>query len=204
MPEHLTAAGGTVVLAAGKTNNFLLPNGTFIAELIAFLMVLFLLKKYVVPKVSESVSARQELIRSQIEDTRQAKQALDEAQAQVQAALAETRTDAARIREEAREQGRQIIEEMRVEAQKEAGRIAERERARLQNERQAIVAQLRTEVGQIAVELASRVVGESLADEARQRRTVDRFLEELESGGHDSAAADPGDADVAHQPAGAS
>lgn len=191
-------------MAAGKTNNFLLPNGTFVAELVAFLIVLFLLKKYVVPRVSESMSARQELIRRQIEDTRQAKQSLDEARAQVQAALAETRTDASRIREEAREQGRQIIDEMRVEAQKEAGRIAERERARLQSERQAIVLQLRTEVGQIAVDLASRVVGESLADEARQRRTVDRFLAELESGAHDASPTDPVDDAVAQQPAGAS
>jgi len=36
------------VLAAG---NFLVPNATFIAELIAFLIILFILGRYVLPPV---------------------------------------------------------------------------------------------------------------------------------------------------------
>lgn len=168
-------------MAAAKTNNFLVPNGTFIVEVVAFFLIFAILKRYVVPPVSKAMNGRQELIRKQLEEARLAKERLAAAEVEYQTALAQTRTDAARIRDEARAQGQQIIEEMRALAQQEADRIAVREQGRLVAERQQIVAQLRTEVGAIAVELAGRVVGESLTDDARQRRVVERFLEELEA-----------------------
>lgn len=175
-----------VVTASG--NNFLVPNGTFIAEIIAFLIILGLLYRYVIPVVSKSMTERQETIRRQIEDSREAKERLEAAEAEYRQALADNRTEAARIREEARAQGQQIIDEMRRTAQEEAERISERERARMEAERQTMVHQLRAEVGQIAVELAGRIVGESLADEARQSRVVDRFLAELDESASDESA----------------
>jgi len=94
--------------------------------------------------------------------------------------LADSRHEAARLREEAREQGAQIIAEMREQAQAEARRITEAAQAQIEAERQQALTSLRAEVGTLATELASRIVGESLTDEARQSRMVDRFLSELE------------------------
>jgi F-type H+-transporting ATPase subunit b len=178
-----------LLAAAAKTNNFLVPNGTFIFEVIAFFVILWFLRRYVVPVINKATTNRQEMIRKQIEDGRAAKERLEAAEKEYQDALIQTRTDAARIRDEARAQGQAIIEELRQRAQDEADRIAQREEARLEAERQQIVAQLRTEVGQIAVDLASRIVGESLTDDARQRRVVERFIADLESG---AAADSPG------------
>lgn len=180
-----------VVTASG--NNFLVPNGTFIAEIIAFLIILGLLYRYVIPVVSKSMTERQETIRRQIEDSREAKERLEAAEAEYKQAMADNRTEAARIREEARAQGQQIIDEMRRTAQEEAERVSERERARMEAERQTMIHQLRAEVGQIAVELAGRIVGESLADEARQSRVVDRFLAELD----ETASQEPSEAEPA-------
>jgi F-type H+-transporting ATPase subunit b len=171
-----------VLVAAGDTTNFLVPNATFIFEVVAFLLILWILKRYVLPPVNKAMTARQEMIRKQIDDGREAKERLDAAEAEYREALVQTRTDAARIRDEARAQGQAIIDELRQRAQEEADRVSAREQARLEAERQQIVAQLRNEVGQIAVELAGRIVGESLSDDARQRRVVERFIEDLESG----------------------
>ena len=176
-----------VLVAEGDTTNFLVPNATFIFEVVAFLLILWILKRYVLPPVNKAMTARQEMIRKQIEEGREAKERLDAAESEYQAALVQTRTDAARIRDEARAQGQAIIDELRQRAQEEADRVSAREQSRLEAERQQIVAQLRNEVGQIAVELAGRIVGESLSDDARQRRVVERFIEDLESG---EAAAD--------------
>ena len=65
------------------------------------------------------MTKRQELIRSQIEDSKAAKERLEAAEAEYKQAVADTRTDAARIREEARAQGQQIIDEMRDQAQED-------------------------------------------------------------------------------------
>jgi F-type H+-transporting ATPase subunit b len=171
-----------LVAAEGDTTNFLVPNATFIFEVIAFFVILYVLKRYVVPPINKAMTARQEMIRAQIEDARVAKERLDASEREYQEALLATRTDAARIRDEARAQGQEIIEELRQRAQEEADRVAAREHSRLEAERQQIVAQLRTEIGQMSVDLAGRIVGESLTDEARQRRVVERFIDDLESG----------------------
>src|SRR3954447_1111957 len=171
-----------VLLAEGDPPNFLVPNATFIFEVVAFFVILYVLKRWIVPPINRPMTSRQEMIRKQIDDGREAKERLEAADAEYREALVQTRTDAARIRDEARAQGQATIDELRQRAQEEADRVAAREQSRLEAERQQIVAQLRNEVGQIAVDLAGPIVGESLSDDARQRRVVERFIEDLESG----------------------
>ncbi len=178
--QPLVSAAG-VVAAAQKTHNPIIPNGTFIVELIAFFLILWFLYTKIVPVISSSMTKRQELIRSQIDDSKAAKERLEAAEAEYKQALADTRTDAARIREEARVQGQQIIEEMRAEAQEQAARITEANRSRLETERQLLVVQLRSEVGEMAVELASRIVGHELSSDARQRQLIDDFINDLDA-----------------------
>jgi F-type H+-transporting ATPase subunit b len=162
-------------------SNFLVPNGTFIVELIAFAIIVFLLAKYVIPPINKAMTARQEAIRQQFADLDQAKTEAHEAEEEFRAQIADARHEAARIREEAREQGAAIIAEMREQAQAEAQRIVEHAHTQIEADRKAAVASLRNEVGTLATSLAGRIVGESLDDEARQSRVVDRFLADLDN-----------------------
>jgi F-type H+-transporting ATPase subunit b len=163
-------------------SNFLVPNGTFFVELIAFVIMFLILAKYIVPPINRAMTARQEAIRQQFAELDQAKEEANSAKDEFQSQITDARHEAAKIREDAREQGAAIIAEMREQAQAEAARIVEHGKAQIQAERQAAVASLRTEVGALATDLAGRIVGESLADDARQGRVVERFLAELESG----------------------
>jgi F-type H+-transporting ATPase subunit b len=162
-------------------SNFLVPNGTFWVELIAFLIILFLLGRYVLPPINNAMTARQEAIRQQFADLDQAKAEADSAKDDYESQLVEARREAARIRSEANEQGTAIIAEKREQAQSEADRIAEHGRSQIEAERQSASASLRSEVGSLATALAGKIVGESLDDDARQSRVVERFLAELEA-----------------------
>ena len=160
--------------------NFLVPNATFIAELVAFLLILFILWKYVVPPVQKAMRERQEIIRKQMEDSDEAKAKLAEAESQYQHALAEARTEAAQIRESARAEAQQVVEELRAQAREESARIIARGEEQLQSQRGQVVRELRGEIGFLAVELSEKIVGQRLADDAQVRATVDSFLTELE------------------------
>lgn len=162
-------------------NNFLVPNATFFVELIAFAVILFALAKWVIPPINKALTARQENIRRQFEESEEAKERAEEAERQFRAQTVEAREDAARIREEAREQGAAILAELRENAQAESDRILAQARTQIEAERQQAVAQLRGELGELATELAGRIVGEALQDDARQRRVIDNFLAELET-----------------------
>jgi F-type H+-transporting ATPase subunit b len=166
-----------VTLAA---SNFLIPNGTFIAELIAFLLILGILGRYVWPRLNAMMSARQETIRRQLEEGQEARDRLAKAEREYRELIDQTRAESNRIREEARAEGQHIIAELRERAQEEADRVRRRGEEQLAAQREQVVAQLRAELGRLAVDLAERIVGESLTDDERQRRIVDRFIADLE------------------------
>jgi len=170
-----------VVAAAEKTNNFLVPNGTFFVELIAFAIIFFILAKYVVPPINRAMTARQDAIRQEFAEADEAKKNASEAEAEFKAQIANARKEAARIREEAHEQGKQIIEEAKQQAQADQQRIKDQAQAQIAAERQQALTSLRAEVGSLATSLAGRIVGESLEDDDRSARVVDRFLADLES-----------------------
>lgn len=169
----------TTLMAAGD-NNFLVPDATFIAELVAFALILWVLAKWVVPPINKAMTDRQEKIRTQFDDLEQAKADAEAAEHKYESQFTEARHEAARIREEAREQGAQIVAEMRQQAQADAERITAAAHAQIEVERAQAYQQLRAEVGGVATSLAGRIIGESLEDDGRQRRTVERFLDDLE------------------------
>ncbi len=162
-------------------SNFLIPNATYFAELVTFLIILGLLGKYVVPWVNTKLAERQEAIRQQFREAEEARARLEQAEADYREQLSAARADATRQREEAHEQGQQIIAEMKEQARVEADRIIKSAQQQIEAERARAVAAVRAEIGALSVDLAGRIVGESLEDSARQHRIVERFLGELES-----------------------
>jgi F-type H+-transporting ATPase subunit b len=165
---------------AAANNNFLLPNGTFFAELVIFLVFLGLLHVLVIKPIQKVMSERAELLRRQAQEAEAARERMREAEARYQRALQEARAEAARIREEAREKGQQIVDEACREAQTETDRVLAEGRARLNAERDALAGELRASIGTLALDLAGKLVGEPVGGASEWRNTVDPFLERIQ------------------------
>jgi len=162
-------------------SNFLVPNATFIAELIAFVIILYVLGRYILPPVQKAIRERQAVIEQQVADAAEARKQLADAQASYQQALTEARTEAAKIREGARAEAQHVLDDLRGQADEERARIVARGEEQLARQRSAIVRELRAEIGTLAVELAEKIVDQQLADDARVSATVDAFLSGLEA-----------------------
>jgi F-type H+-transporting ATPase subunit b len=173
MQPHTTEAAGS--------SNFLIPNATFFAEVIAFLIILFVIWKWVVPPLKRVMDERQAMIAQQAKDAEDTKAELAHAQTEYQKVIAEARQQAATIRDNATREAQRTVDEMHARAQEESARIIARGEEALANQRAATVRELRAEIGTLAVALAGKIVGESLEDEARRKGTVDRFLADLDS-----------------------
>jgi len=180
MAQHVVASG-----------NFLVPGWTFVAELVAFLIILEILRRYVLPPIQKALTDRQAMIAKQVEDAETAKAQLAEAEKSYQHALNEARTEAAQIRENARAEAQRTVEELRAAAQEEQARIVARGEEQLASQRSAIVRELRAEIGTLAVELSEKIVSQRLTDDAQVSATVDAFLAGLES--QDAAKAATGE-----------
>jgi F-type H+-transporting ATPase subunit b len=160
--------------------NFLVPNMTFVVELAAFVIVLGVLRRYVIPPVQEAMTARQEIARKLVSDRQEAQQLLKKAQTAYKTAMADARREAAQLRAQAEERRREIVEGAEAEAEATAAGIISRSQARLVAERRQAIRQLKAELGNLSVELAEKIVGEALADDQRQERLIDRFLSQIE------------------------
>ena len=168
--------------AANPNPNPLLPDlSELIIGALAFAIVFVILWRVLLPRIQQTLAERTDAIEGGLkraEETQaEAKQTLEQYQAQ----LAEARHEASRLRQDAQEEGARILAELRAQGEAERQRLGAAAHEQIEADRAQAIRALRTEMGSLAVELASRVVGEALDEDARQRRVVDRFLEQLET-----------------------
>jgi F-type H+-transporting ATPase subunit b len=167
--------------AAEDAPNPILPHTPeIIVGGIAFLLLLFLLQRFALPRFEQAFRARVDAIEGGIRRAEEAQAEAHRLLEQYRAQLAEARTEAAQIRDDARADAQRIAEEMREDALAEQRRILQRGEELLTAQRQQLVRELRAEIGSLSVQLAERLLGESLAEEISRQRSVDRFLDDLE------------------------
>lgn len=165
------------VLAQGGQDIFLIPNGTFFAELIIFLVVLGIMWRFVWPPIQKAMAERHERAEQQLKDAENASKRFAEADQRYREALSEARNESAKIRDDARAEGNRIIEELRAQADGEVAQIRERGESQLAEQRERVVSELRDSVGELSTTLAGRVVGAQL-DGPASRARVEEFLGE--------------------------
>jgi ATP synthase F0 subunit b len=153
----------------------------YIASFVAFLLIIYFVWRTVAPPVRKLMKQRQDAIRKQVEDARVTSERLAQAEQRYRDALADARTEAAKIRDAARADAQRIVAEMRDAAEAEVARIKQRGEEDLVAQRQQVIRELRTRIGQLSVDMAAELVTEHLSSSQQRSATVDRLLDELES-----------------------
>lgn len=166
----------TEVQAAGV---FIIPNGTFFAEVIIFGIVLLIMWRVILPPIQKALRERQEIFDRQVEESRQADEKAVAAKERYQAALAEARTESGRIRDEARAEGQATLDELRERAHTEANVVLQRGAEQLAEQRATASRELHGQIGGLGVALASKVLGTDLSG-PESAATASRLLGELE------------------------
>ncbi|MDP7723412.1 F0F1 ATP synthase subunit B/delta [Mycobacterium sp. TY814] len=153
---------------------------TFIGQLIGFAAIVLLVWRYVVPPVRRLMTARQETVRQQLEDSAKAAKRLTESTTAHSKAVQAAKEEAAQLVEEAKSDSERIEEQMRAQAESEAERIKAQGARQTELLRAQLTRQLRLELGHESVRQASDLVRSYVADAQQQASTVDRFLDELD------------------------
>ncbi len=144
------------------TSNFLIPNGTFIVVLIAFLLVLGFIARYVFPWVNNALTERQEQIRGELAAADRAKSAAEEADVERRAVLEQARVQAREIVAQAGATADQMVVDAEARAQAGADRIMQAADAEVAIARQAAVEEVTERVGEIVLSAAERVIGREI------------------------------------------
>jgi len=166
-----------VVLAS---SNFLVPNATFVVELAAFLIVLGVLAKYVLPYISKPMAERQATIRQALTDAEEARRRAAEAEEEYKRAISEARAQARAVVEEANRVAEELRAQRRQQADDEYERIITRASSDIEAQVRQATEALRQQVGDLAVAVVEKVLGEGL-DAQIQRSLIDRTIAEVEA-----------------------
>ena len=147
---------------------FLLPNGTFVVELVVVVVILWLVTKYILPPLNKAMETRQEKIRSSLE-------AADQARAQAEAAGEERSKVIAAARDQARDivaAAQATADQVKAEAggrgQLEYERIVANANSEVATARQRAIDEASAKIGEIVFELVAKIVGREVDQNAHQ------------------------------------
>ncbi|HXN03194.1 MAG TPA: F0F1 ATP synthase subunit B [Candidatus Acidoferrum sp.] len=154
-------------------------NGTLIAQLVIFLLVLGVLYRLAWGPLLRILNERRARIAQGVEATQKAVQELEAAEREREAKLEEARREAQAILDRIAKQGEDLRKELEAKAREQAEALIVKARAEIQQERQKAVQDLREQVADLAVMAAGRIIGESL-DAKKHRELIERAIEEAE------------------------
>jgi len=155
-------------------------NGTLIAEIVAFLLMVLILWRWVYPIVIRIAEARERTIEAGLQQAQEAEKRLADVRAEVEELLEEARTQAREIAARAHREAAAEADELRTKAHEDAKALAERAQADIIAERDRALRELRTQFGALVVAAAARVLGEGV-DAGAHRKLIESSLQSLET-----------------------
>jgi F-type H+-transporting ATPase subunit b len=148
-----------------------------LVSIVNFLVVLYLLRRYLWGPILTLLANRAEKIREGLAMAEAARAERERMKAEVERLLADARRDSQAIAERMTKAAEAAAADIRGQAKAEADRIRERGRADAKQLHDQALAQLRAEVAGMVVLAASRVLGREV-DADQHRELIERSLEE--------------------------
>jgi F-type H+-transporting ATPase subunit b len=149
-----------------------------IFQVINFLLLLYLLNRFLFKSVLKLLDERQAKIKKGLEDAETAARDRELARAEREAAVDEARTEAQAMIARANKIAEDSRTEILAEAKAQAEKLTEKARAEIVAEKEKAMAEIRSQVADLALDAAAKLV-ESQMDAPTQRRLVQRFLAEV-------------------------
>lgn len=136
----------------------------FIAQIIIFLIVYLILKKYAFGPITALLDERQRRIADGEENLALIKKQLAESESSTAAKLAEANETASRLIAEAKASASAVADKERAKATQDAQDILAKAREAARVEREQQLASLKKDFGKLVIEATSKVTGKVLTD----------------------------------------
>jgi F-type H+-transporting ATPase subunit b len=153
--------------------------GLMIWTILAFLITLFVLKKYAFGPIQQTIDERRERIRRSLED---ADDARDEARSLLEehrALIGQARGQAEEILSDARRVAESQRQRVKDETEADRQRRLEETRRQIEAETQRALMQIRAEVAELTLMATAKVTGKVLEDEDH-RRLIEDAVKDLD------------------------
>lgn len=176
----ITESTGIFLLAQASDNplteisrTFHLNTANFVAQVISFVIVLILLKKFAFGPIQAMLEQRRARIIAGEEKLKQIEKQLAESEITTAAAISKANDEAVRLINEAKESATVFSNQKSQEAIAAAQQILAKAEAAAKAERAAIKAELKSEFGRLVASTTSQVTGKVLTADDQKRINED-------------------------------
>lgn len=160
--------------------DLLLPHlGLIVWTLLAFLIVLFLLKKFAWGPILKGLNDRESSIADSLASAEKVKLEMAQIKNENEALLAKAREERAELLKEAKDMKDKIINEAREEAKLQAAKIINDAHASIQNQKMAALTDIKNHVGKMVIEVSEKILRRELADKSQQENYIKQLAEEI-------------------------
>jgi len=160
--------------------DLLLPHvGLIVWTLLAFLIVLFLLKKFAWGPILKGLNDRESSIADSLASAEKVKLEMAQIKNENEALLAKAREERAEMLKEAKDMKDKIINEAKEEAKQQASKIISEAHASIQNQKMAALTDIKNHVGKMVIEVSEKILRRELADKSQQESYIKQLAEEI-------------------------
>ena len=153
--------------------------GLIIWTLLAFLVVLFILKKFAWKPILNSLKERETNIADSLATAEKVKAEMSQLKSENEALLAKAREERAQLLKEARDTKDRIISEAKEQAKIEANKIVVDAQAAIQQQKMAALTDVKNQVGTLVIEVAEKVLRRELGNKSDQESYIKQLADDV-------------------------
>lgn len=160
--------------------DLLLPHlGLIVWTLLAFLVVLFILKKFAWTPILKGLNDRESSIADSIATAEKVKAEMAQLKNDNEALLASAREERSIMLKEAKEIRDKMINDAKDEAKVQAAKIVSDAHASIHNQKMAALTDIKNEVGKMVVEISEKVLRKELSNKQEQEGYIKQLAEDI-------------------------
>jgi F-type H+-transporting ATPase subunit b len=153
--------------------------GLFFWTAIAFLTVLFLLKKFAWKPILEALHERERNIADSIASAEKVKAEMATLKSEHEVLLNQAREERTQLLREAKETKDRIINEAKELAKEEANKIMMEARQQIEFQKNAAIVDVKNQIGGLVIEVAEKVLRKELSNKSEQNAYISQLASEI-------------------------
>ena len=155
--------------------DLLLPHlGLIVWTILAFLIVLFILKKFAWKPILKGLNDREANIANSIATAEKVK-----LKSENEALLVKAREERATMLKEAKDIKDKMINDAKDQAKEQAAKIIADAQASIHNQKMAALTDIKNQVGKMVVEVSEKILRRELSDKSKQETYIRDLAEEI-------------------------
>ena len=146
-------------------------------ELISFGILLWVLYKYALPPILETLETRERKIRESLDQAEQSRVTAEQKLKEYEARLQTAAKEAEALMSDAKQKAQRLLDENELRLRADSQRIKEEASQDIERERRKAVEDIKAQTADLAILVAEKVIGRSLSDDDHRRFAQEALAE---------------------------